>query len=80
MILHKLREKIAFKPQHLSQQFRGKIEIDESYFGRSRKEKRIRSAAGKVAVLLFQDEEARYIPRLFSMQNPTLLCLSLGRK
>ena len=47
---HKLREKIALKQQDLSEQFCGKIELDESYFGGTRKGKRGRGAAGKVAV------------------------------
>ena len=47
---HKLREKIALKQQHRSEQFCGKIELDESDFGGSRKGKRGRGAAGKVAV------------------------------
>lgn len=47
---HKLREKIAQKQQNRSEQFCGKIELDESYFGGARKGKRGRGAAGKVAV------------------------------
>jgi transposase len=47
---HKLREKIAQKQQNRSEQFCGKIELDESYFGGTRKGKRGRGAAGKVAV------------------------------
>ena len=47
---HKLREKIATKQQNRSEQFCGKIELDESYFGGTRKGKRGRGAAGKVAV------------------------------
>lgn len=47
---HKLREKIAIKQQNRSEQFCGKIELDESYFGGTRKGKRSRGAAGKVAV------------------------------
>ena len=47
---HKLREKIAIKQQNRSEQFCGKIEIDESYFGGHRKGKRGRGAAGKVPV------------------------------
>ena len=47
---HKLRVKIALKQQHRSEQFCGKIELDESYFGGTRKGKRGRGAAGKVAV------------------------------
>jgi transposase len=47
---HKLREKIAYKQQNLSEQFCGKIELDESYFGGVRKGKRGRGAAGKIPV------------------------------
>ena len=47
---HKLREKIAIKQQNRNEQFCGKIELDESYFGGTRKGKRGRGAAGKVAV------------------------------
>ena len=47
---HKLREKIALKQQNRSEQFGGKIEIDESYFGGHRKGKRGRGAVGKVPV------------------------------
>ena len=47
---HKLREKIAIKQQNLCEQFCGKIELDESYFGGARKGNRGRGAAGKVAV------------------------------
>ncbi|MGB0935579.1 MAG: IS1595 family transposase [Alphaproteobacteria bacterium] len=47
---HKLREKIALIQQDRSEQFCGKIELDESYFGGHRKGRRGRGAAGKVAV------------------------------
>ena len=47
---HKLRAKIALKQQNRSEQFCGKIEMDESYFGGVRKGKRGRGAAGKVPV------------------------------
>ena len=47
---HKLREKIAIKQQNRSEQFCGKIELDESYFGGTRKGTHGRGAAGKVAV------------------------------
>ena len=47
---HKLRTKIALNQQNLSEQFCGKIELDESYFGGVRKGKRGRGAAGKVPV------------------------------
>ena len=45
---HKLREKIALKQQHRSEQFCGDVELDESYFGGVRKGKRGRGAAGTV--------------------------------
>lgn len=47
---HKLRAKIALRQQNRSEQFCGKIELDESYFGGHRKGQRGRGAAGKVAV------------------------------
>jgi len=47
---HNLRVKIAQAQQNRSEQFGGKIELDESYFGGVRKGKRGRGAAGKVAV------------------------------
>lgn len=47
---HKMREKIALKQQDRSEQFYGKIELDESYFGGKQKGKRGRGAKGKVAV------------------------------
>ena len=47
---HKLRDKIALKQQNRSEQFCGKIELEESYFGGNRKGKRGRGATGKVAI------------------------------
>ena len=47
---YNLRVKIAQTQQNRSEQFGGKIELDESYFGGVRKGKRGRGAAGKVAV------------------------------
>ena len=47
---HKLRRAIATKQQNRAAQFCGKIEVDESYFGGTRKGKRGRGAAGKVIV------------------------------
>ena len=47
---HKLREKIAVAQHDRGEQFCGKIELDESYFGGARKGKRGRGAAGKVPV------------------------------
>ena len=42
--------KISQARQNRSEQFGGKIELDESYFGGVRKGKRGKGAAGKVAV------------------------------
>ena len=47
---HKLRQKIAIKQEKCIAQFHGKVELDESYFGGTRKGKRGRGAGGKVAV------------------------------
>lgn len=47
---HKLREKIALKQLDRSEQFCGKIELDESYFGGVRKGKRGRGSAGEIPV------------------------------
>ena len=47
---YKLRVEIAHHQQNRSEQFCGKIELDESYFGGVRKGKRGRGAAGKVPV------------------------------
>ena len=46
---HKLREIIAWQIEE-EWQFSGEIEVDESYFGGTRKGKRGRGASGKVAV------------------------------
>ena len=48
--LHKLRSAIAHTEQERAAQFTGEIKLDESYFGGTRKGKRGRGAAGKVAV------------------------------
>jgi transposase len=47
---HKLRSAIASKQQERAAQFTGEIALDESYFGGTRKGKRGRGAARKVAV------------------------------
>lgn len=47
---HKLRTKIALKQQTRCERFCGRIELDESYFGGTRKGKRGRGASGKVPV------------------------------
>ncbi len=47
---HKLRTEVALKQLVRSEQFCGKIELDESYFGGKRKGKRGRRAGGKIPV------------------------------
>ena len=54
-----MREKIAIKQQNRSEQFCGKIELDESYFGGVRKGKRGRGAAGKVTAFGIQKRGGR---------------------
>ena len=50
LYFHKLRELIATKLAEQTPWLSGEIEVDESYFGGSRKGKRGRGAAGKVPV------------------------------
>ena len=50
LYFHKLRELIASKLAEKEPWLSGEIEVDESYFGGSRKGKRGRGAAGKVPV------------------------------
>ena len=47
---HKLRCAIATKQQERAAQFAGEVELDESYFGGTRKGKRGRGSTGKTAV------------------------------
>jgi transposase len=60
---HELRVKIAFKQQDRNEQFSGTVELDESYFGGVRKDKRGRGAAGKVAVFGILKEVVKFILR-----------------
>lgn len=46
----KMREKITAKLEEETSFLDGEVEVDESYFGETRKEKRDRGAAGKVSV------------------------------
>jgi transposase len=50
LFFHKLREVIAYKLAEETPFLDGEIEVDESYFGGTRKGKRGRGAAGKVPV------------------------------
>lgn len=52
---HKLRVKIALKRKNRNEQFCGKIGLDESYFGGTRKGKRGRGAGGKVYTQVILD-------------------------
>ena len=61
----RLREIIAYGPGAESEaMFGGEIEVDESYFGGRRKEKRGRGAAGKIPVFGLLKGVERFTPRL----------------
>ncbi len=71
---HTLRERIALKQQNRSEQLCGKIERDESYFGGTRKRKRGRGAAGKVAVFgLLKRAGKVYAQIIFDAKSDTLM-------
>ena len=52
--------------------FGGEIEVDESYFGGRRKEKRGRGAAGKIPVFGLLKGVERFTPRLSWMLQERL--------
>ena len=71
---HKLREKVALEQQHRSEQFCGRVELDESYFGGHRKGKRGRGAAGKVAVFGILKREGKvYTQIIMDAKSDTLM-------
>ena len=72
---HKLREKIALKQQNRHKQFCGKIELDESYFGGTRKGKWGRGAAGKVAVFGFLKRGAKVYTQIILDAKQIHSCL-----
>ena len=65
---HRLRALIAVHVEKDGQDvFGGEIEVDESYFGGTRKGKRGRGAGGKVPVFGLLKRCGKFIPRLFLM-------------
>ena len=58
----------------------GEIEVDDSYFGGTRKGKRGRGAAGKVPVFGLLKRGGVCTQRLFPMQAPTRYCQLFNRK
>lgn len=69
-----MREKIAIKQKDRSEQFCGKIELDESYFGGTRKGKRGRGAARKVAVFgLLKRDGKVYTQIILDTKSDTLM-------
>jgi transposase len=70
-----LREKIALKQQNRAEQFHGKIELDESYFGGVRKRKRERGSAEKVPVfgLFLKRGRKVYVQVINDTQKTTLM-------
>lgn len=49
--------------------FQGQIELDDSYFGGVRKEKRGKGAVGKVIVLVYSSTMVKSIRSLYLMLN-----------
>lgn len=86
LFYRKIREVIS---HHLSLEadtvFDGSVELDESYFGGHRKGKRGCGAADKVAVLVFSNAAARFIPwllrtlkeRRYFLLSQRKLCLTV---
>ena len=75
MAFHFLRlcEIIAYELEAESEaMFGGEIEVDESYFGGRRKEKRGRGAAGKIPVFGLLKGVERFTPRLSQMLQAPL--------
>jgi transposase len=75
MAFHFLRlcEIIAYELEAESEaMFGGEIEVDESYFGGRRKEKRGRGAAGKIPVFGLLKGVERFTPRLSWMLQEQL--------
>ncbi len=68
LYFHKLRELIALRLAETEPWLSGEIEVDESYFGGSRKGKRGRGAAGKVPVFGLLKAE-RCMSSSFRMPN-----------
>ncbi len=76
---HRLRELICMTTKDETA-FTGEIELDESYFGGTRKGKRGRGAAGKVPVFASSNVAARSTHRSFQMQRAKLSCPSFRKK
>jgi transposase len=71
---YKLRQKIALEQQDRIEQFCGKVELDESYFGGHRKGKRGRGAAGKVAVFGILKRDGKvYTQIILDAKSDTLM-------
>lgn len=67
---HRLRETIAYQlEQEVDAVFSGVLEIDESYFGDTRKGKRGRGAAGKTPVFGLLKRGERFTRKLFQMRR-----------
>jgi transposase len=78
---HRLRELIYLQCEaSLSEQFAGEIEVDESYFGGSRKGLRGRGAAGKVPVFGILKREGRVFTKIIPDASSKTLIPIIERK
>lgn len=78
---HRLRELIAYHTEPMSEEvFGGEIEVDESYFGGTRKGKRGRGAAGKVPVFGLLKRGGRVYTKIIPDAASTTLLPIIERK
>lgn len=78
---HRLREIIAYQLEAESQEvFGGEIEVDESYFGGTRKGKRGRGAAGKVPVFGLLKRGGRVYTKIIPDASSATLIPIIERK
>ena len=78
---HRLRELIAFHTDHEADDvFGGEVEVDESYFGGTRKGKRGRGAAGKVPVFGLLKRGGRVYAKIIPDASSATLLPIIERK
>jgi transposase len=77
---HKLRTEIALTQLNRSEQFCGKIELDESYFGGKRKGKRGRGAGGKVPVFGILKRNGKVYTQVIEQANTETLLPIIRQK
>lgn len=78
---HRLREIIAYQLEQESQEvFEGEIEVDESYFGGTRKGKRGRGAGGKIPVFGLLKRGGRVYTKIITDASSATLIPIIERK